>query len=74
LRFFYFSYVEEDGIMVPFYEVVPFGIPQAQGNSTRLPTALSTSGACNDPSSFKVAVIDSGLEVAHPDRYQLQRY
>jgi serine protease len=79
LRFF-FSYVEEDGVVfmeqivsvsglpdvIPS-ETVPYGIPQAQGNSAGLPPAPSTSGACNDPNSFKVAIIDSGLEVAHPD-------
>jgi serine protease len=64
--FFHFSYVEEDSI-VAASDVVPYGIPQAQGNSAKLPLAPSTSGACNDPNSFKVAVIDSGLEVAHID-------
>jgi serine protease len=63
---FSFSYVEEDSI-VAASDYLPYGIPQAQGNSARLPLAPSTSGACNDPNSFKVAVIDSGLEVAHPD-------
>jgi serine protease len=58
--------VEEDGIVSSF-DFLPYGIPQAQGNRAGLPLAPSTSGACNDPSSFKVAVIDSGLEVAHPD-------
>jgi serine protease len=71
-----FSYVEEDGMI--FLEAtvtvsgapgenMPYGITQAQGNSEGLPLAPSTSGACNDPNSFKVAVIDSGLEVGHPD-------
>jgi serine protease len=61
-----FSYVEEDSI-VAASDFVPYGIPQAQGNSPGLPSAPATSGACDDPNSFKVAVIDSGLEVAHPD-------
>jgi serine protease len=64
-------YVEEDGVAFMtqdgLYESVPYGIPQAQGDSAGLPPAPSTSGACNDPDSFKVAVIDSGLEVAHQD-------
>jgi serine protease len=58
--------VEDDGV-VAASDFVPYGIPQAQANSAGLPPAPSTSGACNDPNSFKVAVIDSGLEVAHPD-------
>jgi serine protease len=58
--------VEEDGV-VAASDFVPYGIPQAQADSARLPLAPSTSGACNDPNSFKVAVIDSGLEVAHVD-------
>jgi serine protease len=66
LRFFSFSYVEEDGVVF-MADFLPYGIAQAQGNSARLPSAPSTSGACSDPNSFKVAVIDSGLEVAHPE-------
>jgi hypothetical protein len=58
--------VEEDGV-VALSDFVPYGIPQARADSAGLPPAPSTSGACNDPNSFKVAVIDSGLEVAHPD-------
>jgi hypothetical protein len=53
--------------MMSASDYVPYGIPQAQGNSAGLPPAPSTSGACNDPNSFKVAIIDSGLGVAHPD-------
>jgi hypothetical protein len=75
-----YSSVEEDSTM-RVSDTVPYGIPQAQGNSARLPPAPSTLGACNDPKSFKV--IDSGLEVAHTtylslnQRFQilnLQRY
>jgi serine protease len=58
--------VEEDGF-VAASDFVPYGIPQAQGDSAGLPVPPFTSGACNDPNSFKVAVIDSGLEVAHVD-------
>jgi serine protease len=60
------SGVSVSGVPIPG-ENVPYGIPQAQGNSARLPPAPLTLGACDDPNSFKVAVIDSGLEVAHPD-------
>jgi serine protease len=58
--------VEEDGVAFAT-DFVPYGIPQAQADSAGLPTVPSASGSCNDPNSFKVAVIDSGLEVAHPD-------
>jgi serine protease len=58
--------VEEDGVVF-MADFLPYGIPQAQANSPGLPPATSTSGACSDPNSFKVAVIDSGLEVAHQD-------
>jgi hypothetical protein len=64
LRFFsYKYYVEEDGVFfmeaivsvsgiaIPV-ENVPYGIPQAQGNSTGLPPALSTSGASRLPLSI----------------------
>jgi serine protease len=49
-------------------ESVPFGISMITGNSSIIPTASrGSSSACSDPDSFKVAIIDSGLEVGHPD-------
>jgi serine protease len=66
LHFFPFSYVEEDSV-VAASDFVPYGIPQAKANSAGLPPASTSSGACNNPNSFKVAVIDSGLEAAHVD-------
>jgi hypothetical protein len=68
------EFVEEDGMMSlddddSNSESVPFGISMITGNSTIIPNASkgSSSSACSHPDSFKVAVIDSGLEVGHPD-------
>jgi hypothetical protein len=65
-------YVEEDGIIMPEAEKTPEGIKISQGgNSTIIPkTSTFTAGgngACNDPNSFKVAIIDSGVQSNHPD-------
>jgi serine protease len=63
-----YSYVEEDGLVAPDAERIPPGISVAQGRSSVIPTPPSSStGACNDPNSFKVAIIDSGLDASHPD-------
>jgi len=43
-----------------------YGIRITQGNSQRI-NSTNTFGDCSDPSSFKVAIIDSGLKVDHPD-------
>lgn len=68
------EFVEEDGMMTlddddsESGESVPFGISMTTGNSTSIPTASKgSSSACSHPDSFKVAIIDSGLEVGHPD-------
>jgi len=42
------------------------GIPQVQGNSPLIPTTTAI-GNCSDPSSFKVAIVDSGFQANHPD-------
>lgn len=64
--------VELDEMLYPdsFGETFPYGIAMTQGVDPSMGTkAASTSddSACSSPSSFKVAIIDSGLEVAHPD-------
>jgi serine protease len=64
------DYVEEDGLVASDAETVPFGISMVLGDSSIIPapkTRASASSACNDPNSFKVAIIDSGLEASHPD-------
>jgi serine protease len=65
-------YVEEDGIIMPDAENTPVGIAVSQGgSSTIIPTTSSFTaggdGACNDPKSFRVAIVDSGLQGNHPD-------
>jgi hypothetical protein len=73
---FLYRYVEEDGIIMPEAEMTPPGIARSQGgSSTVIPTTTSSftavpgngSGVCNDPNSFRVAIIDSGLQGNHPD-------
>jgi serine protease len=59
--------VEEDGMMTPDSESVPFGISMTKGDSSIIPVSRGSSSACNDPDSFKVAIIDSGVEVGNPD-------
>jgi subtilisin family serine protease len=35
---------------------------------TSIPTpSQSTSGACSDPNSFKIGIVDSGVDIYHPD-------
>jgi subtilisin family serine protease len=48
-------------------EVIPYGIPMVQGTTSSIPPPAYPSGNCDDPNSFKVCVIDSGLWVGHPD-------
>jgi hypothetical protein len=63
-------YVEEDFIMRPLAEVIPYGIEaiNAYGQYPPQPSAALDSGApCSDPSSFKIGIVDSGLDVNHPD-------
>jgi serine protease len=48
-------------------ESVPLGIAETKGDSRLIPTPQGSSSACSDPKSFKVAIIDSGVQVGHPD-------
>jgi hypothetical protein len=55
---------------MPDAETFPLGISVSQGgSSTVIPSTpiSSTGGACNDPNSFRVAIVDSGLQGNHPD-------
>jgi serine protease len=67
LPLFSLRFVEEDGMMTPDSESVPYGISMTKGDSNNIPAARGSSSACSDPKSFKVAIIDSGVEVGHPD-------
>jgi hypothetical protein len=62
------AYLEEDGLMDPDSESVPPAITKSLGDSSVFPAISSmASSACNDPNTFKVAIIDSGVEVGHTD-------
>jgi cell wall-associated protease len=48
------------------YEYRSYGIDFTQSDSTAIPSS-TTMGDCSDPDVFKVAIIDSGYMVNHPD-------
>lgn len=68
------AYVEEDTLMYPLGNNIPYGIELTQGNAFAASTAVASissvpvsASACDDPDSFKVAVIDSGFAADHVD-------
>lgn len=64
-------YVEEDSYVYPLAEIVPYGIEAIKANNAQYPpqpTSSSSTGApCSDPNSFKIGIVDSGLDISHPD-------
>lgn len=57
-------YVEEDGWAYEDGEAELYGLEMVQADSPLIPTAnVASSAACNDPNSFKIGIIDSGLAV-----------
>jgi hypothetical protein len=48
------------------YEYKSYGVDFTQSDSTAIPSS-DTPGDCSDPSAFRVAIIDSGYMVNHPD-------
>ncbi|GKY98033.1 hypothetical protein MPSEU_000761400 [Mayamaea pseudoterrestris] len=52
-------------------EIVPYGVSLSQGSDSGASNyqaySSRTYGACNDPNSIKIAIIDSGADVNHPD-------
>jgi subtilisin family serine protease len=62
-------YVEADSLVRPLGEVVPYGIDIINARGLYPPAASSstTGSPCSDPSSFKIGIVDSGLDVNHPD-------
>jgi serine protease len=60
------DFVEEDFPLYKSGETVPYGIEQSQGLSDVIPRSFENT-ACDDPNSFKIGIIDSGLSIAHPD-------
>jgi subtilisin family serine protease len=66
------SYIEEDALVFPasMRETVPWGIHATQGDAPEMSRQYATEqnrNTCNDPSSVKVALIDSGVDWDHPD-------
>jgi serine protease len=60
------DFVEEDYRLFKNGETVPYGIEQSQGLSDVIPRSFEST-ACNDPNSFKIGIIDSGISISHPD-------
>ncbi|GKZ00791.1 hypothetical protein MPSEU_001030800 [Mayamaea pseudoterrestris] len=68
------NYIEPDLIATCASQVVPFNVANIQGppgyagrmESTMEKTA-TTSGSCSDPSSFKIGIVDSGVDISHYD-------
>jgi serine protease len=48
------------------YEYQSYGVDFTQSDSAAIPSS-TTMGNCSDPDVFKVAIIDSGYKVNHPD-------
>jgi serine protease len=66
------SYVERDQTFVLYQttsgsEVLPYGIQAVQGASDAVPPPLALESNCQNPDSFKVCVVDSGLLIDHND-------
>ena len=64
------KYVEPNGVIHENSEVIPVGIQKGLG-AGRLPLDLTPSSGlsfdCSDPNSFRVAVVDGGIDVSHWD-------
>ena len=65
------AYVELDEMMYPDDIIYPYGVAMTQGDTPETTTWAASSyplsGDCSDQSSFKIAIIDSGLHVDHVD-------
>jgi hypothetical protein len=55
------AYVEQDSLMYPMAETIPWGIPAIQANDVTVP-APDPSAPC-----FTICVVDSGFSVGHED-------
>jgi hypothetical protein len=53
--------IEDDAPFTSFSETVPWGITSIQGHDSSIPPPVNT-GTC-----FGICVIDTGLQVSHPD-------
>ncbi|GKY93377.1 hypothetical protein MPSEU_000305300 [Mayamaea pseudoterrestris] len=62
------QYVEEDRRVHLLGEMHTLALKQVQGLSSAIPKPPTyATGACADPDSFKIGIVDSGLDVSHPD-------
>jgi subtilisin family serine protease len=63
-----FRYVERNQ-PVDMHDLTMYNIPKIQAASTVIPklSSFNTTGNCNDPNSFKIAVVDSGYDGDHED-------
>jgi hypothetical protein len=53
--------IEDDAPFTSFSETVPWGITSIQGHDSSIPPPVNT-GSC-----FGICIIDTGLQVSHPD-------
>lgn len=53
--------IEDDAPFTSFSEIVPWGVTAVQGHDSSIPPPVDT-GNC-----FSICVIDTGLQVSHPD-------
>lgn len=53
--------IEDDSPVTSFSETIPWGVSAVQGHDSSIPAPVDT-GSC-----FSICVIDTGLQVSHPD-------
>jgi hypothetical protein len=65
------SYFEPDVPLAAHGEVIPWNIQDVQG-SLQFVAPSGTSASCSDPNSFKVAIVDSGIDATGHLDFQFQ--
>lgn len=61
------DFIEVDPVVSLYGEVYTYGPSVVGAYDSQLPSMSGTTADCNDPNSFKIALIDSGMYVNHPD-------
>lgn len=59
--------IMEDAVVRAASETIPYGVELAQFKPPGASFMASSSSSCSDPNSFKIAVVDSGANINHPD-------